>query len=187
MAHHEKMITTIKEIVKYYSDKLIEEDIAVDFPDLHKRCWHCGDVGKLYRCHIVPSSAGGQDVPSNYVLLCRRCHEQAPNCTDGQIMMDWLKADSSKIYGLYWGRSIYELYAKLYKQDFLEQYNNRKDINQELLNQLIFSKFTEIKTHIGEGHINLSTWVGLFKMAFDEFDDIQTEQSTARFFRKYGR
>ena len=70
MAYHEKMHTTIKEIVQHYSKKIIEEDIAVDYIDLHKRCWHCGDVSKLYRCHIVPSSAGGQDAPDNYVLLC---------------------------------------------------------------------------------------------------------------------
>ncbi len=172
MAYHEKMHTTIKEIVQHYSKKIIEEDIAVDYIDLHKRCWHCGDVSKLYRCHIVPSSAGGQDAPDNYVLLCRRCHEQAPNCTDRLIMMDWLKADSSKIYNLYWGCKIYELYEKLYKQDFLEEYNKRNNINQELLNKLIFSKFIEIKIHIGDGHINLSTWVGLFKMAFNEFDEL---------------
>ena len=166
------MRTTIKEIVEYYRYSLVEEEIAVDYSELHRRCWRCGDVSKLYRCHIVPSSAGGEDVPSNYVLLCRRCHEAAPNCADKQIMMDWLKADSAKVYNLYWGRKIYELYDKLYKQDFLEEYNKRNDINQELLNKLVFSKFTEIKTHIGEGHINLSTWVGLFKMAFDEFDEL---------------
>ena len=183
--YHGKLTTKIKDIVQYYRENLIEEDIAVDYTDLHKRCWHCGDMSKLYRCHIIPASAGGQDVPSNYVLLCRRCHEQAPNCTDKKIMMEWLKADSSRVYDMYWGSRVYELYEKQYKQDFLEEYNKRSDIDHELLSKLIFSKFAEIKAHLGDGHINIPTWVGLFKMAFDEFDETQNEKNLSRFFKKY--
>lgn len=170
MAYHEKINTSIKEIVNYYKDKLSEEDIGVDLKELHKRCWHCGDISKLYRCHIVPSSAGGQDCSNNYVLLCRRCHEQAPNCTDKKIMMSWLKSDSTKIYDLYWGAQICEQYSKIYKLNFIEEYNKRFVINRKLLKNIIYKKFNEIKLHIGSGHINLSTWVGLFKMAFDDFD-----------------
>ena len=170
MAYHEKINTSIKDIIIYYTDKLNEEDIGVDIKELHKRCWHCGDVSKLCRCHIIPSSAGGQDTPNNYVLLCRRCHEQAPNCTDKAIMMNWLKSDSTKIYDLYWGAQIYEFYGKMYATNFLDEYNRRFEINRKLLKTIIYKKFNEIKLHIGSGHINLSTWVGLFKMAFDEFD-----------------
>lgn len=170
MAYHEKINTSIREIVAYYKDKLNEEDIGADIKEMHKRCWHCGDLSKLCRCHIIPSSAGGQDCPDNYVLLCRRCHEQAPNCTDKGIMMSWLKRDSTKIYNLYWGARIYELFSKMYDTDFIEEYNKRFTLDGKLLKSIIYSKFNEIKLHIGSGHINLSTWVGLFKMAFDDFD-----------------
>ena len=170
MAYHEKFITSIKEIVLYYKNRLNEEDVGADVGELHKRCWHCGDISKLYRCHIIPSSAGGQDVPNNYVLLCRRCHEQAPNCTAKEIMMSWLKSDSAKIYDMYWGTKIYEQYNKIYNTNFIDEYNLRYEVNSKLLKDIIYKQFNEIKLHIGSGHINLSTWVGLFKMAFDDFD-----------------
>lgn len=170
MAYHEKIETSLKEIVLYYRDILNEEDIGADINELHKRCWHCGDISKLYRCHIVPSSAGGQDIPSNYVLLCRRCHEQAPNCTDKKIMTNWLRSDSTKIYDMYWGTKIYEQFSITYNLNFIVEYSKRFDINSKLLKNIVYKKFNEIKLHIGSGHFNLSTWVGLFKMAFDEFD-----------------
>lgn len=171
MAYHEKINTTIKEIVSYYKGKLNEEDIGADIDEIHKRCWHCGDISKLYRCHIIPSSAGGQDCPSNYVLLCRRCHEQAPNCTDEKIMMHWLKNDSTKIYDIYWGTQIYKLYNKIYHVNFIDEYNIRFALDRKRLQKILYSKFNDIKLHIGSGHFNMSTWVGLFKMAFDDFDN----------------
>lgn len=173
MAYHEKFTTTVKNIVDYYMTYLSEEDLGVDLSEIHRRCWHCGDISKLYRCHIIPSSAGGEDVSSNFVLLCRRCHEQAPNCTDKKIMFDWLKADSSQIYNLYWGVQILALYDKIYNTDFLREYKKRDMIDSQLLKSIIYKKFNDIKMHIGSGHINFSTWMGLFKMAFNEFDSIR--------------
>lgn len=171
MAYHEKFKTTIKEIVDYYKNNLVnEEDIGVDLNEIHKRCWHCGDISKLCRCHIIPSSSQGQDSPDNFVLLCRRCHEIAPNCTDKQIMWDWLKFDSSNVYNLYWGKIIFEDYNKIYSTDFVKEYTSRHNINADLLQSIFYRNFNNIKMHIGSGHINSSTWVGLFKMTFNEFD-----------------
>lgn len=43
----------------------------------------------LERAHIVAASAGGPDVPSNYILLCAKCHAAAPMTRDEQVMFAW--------------------------------------------------------------------------------------------------
>ncbi|MFR6162100.1 HNH endonuclease [Mediterraneibacter gnavus] len=35
---------------------------------------------------MVPESLGGEDIPSNHVLLCSRCHLDNPNVADPEIM-----------------------------------------------------------------------------------------------------
>ena len=40
-------------------------------------CWN--DPKWLQKCHIVPHSIGGQEDASNLVLLCKRCHKEAPD------------------------------------------------------------------------------------------------------------
>ena len=43
---------------------------------------------------IVPDSLGGEDTPSNFVILCKRCHLDNPNVADPEVMWDWLRAYS---------------------------------------------------------------------------------------------
>lgn len=43
----------------------------------------------LERAHIVAASAGGPDDPSNYVLLCAKCHAAAPMTRDDRSMFAW--------------------------------------------------------------------------------------------------
>ena len=46
---------------------------------LPRRCYNCGATEGLTYHHIVPvipgSNEGGQEVPSNYAVLCDRCHK----------------------------------------------------------------------------------------------------------------
>ena len=39
----------------------------------------------LQRCHIIPRSLGGTDDPSNLFLMCRDCHDRAPNTPSREI------------------------------------------------------------------------------------------------------
>jgi hypothetical protein len=53
----------------------------VDFVD-----WRSG----LERAHIVAASAGGEDVTSNYVLLCSDCHIDSPMTNRVDWMHEWV-------------------------------------------------------------------------------------------------
>ncbi|MFE4867751.1 HNH endonuclease signature motif containing protein [Streptomyces sp. NPDC056682] len=44
----------------------------------------------LERAHIVPRSLGGNDAPSNLILLCAPCHRESPDWHDPQAMADWI-------------------------------------------------------------------------------------------------
>ena len=48
----------------------------------------------LQYCHIVSRSLGGSDEASNLFLMCRECHDQAPNTTITAIFFEWARAQS---------------------------------------------------------------------------------------------
>lgn len=54
--------------------------------------WNSSVVrNKLNRCHIVPHALGGSDTdPSNYFLLCKKCHEESPDTSDRKIFLRWV-------------------------------------------------------------------------------------------------
>lgn len=45
----------------------------------------------LQRCHIVPESLGGSSKPQNLFLMCRECHDLAPNTAFPEIFFQWVK------------------------------------------------------------------------------------------------
>lgn len=55
-------------------------------------CAACGYESRhLQRCHVVPHALGGSDVdPENFVLLCKRCHIDAPDHRDPIHMHAWV-------------------------------------------------------------------------------------------------
>ena len=55
------------------------------------RCWN---GIPLQRCHIVPRSIGGTDDVANLFLMCRECHDQAPNTAIPDIFFEWARAQS---------------------------------------------------------------------------------------------
>ena len=93
-----KIKTTKKQIVDYWDTHADESDLSIDFSEADKRYWRCGCKRHLQRCHIIPDSLGGKDEPSNFVLLCSRCHLDNPNVADKEIMWDWLKSYAVPFY-----------------------------------------------------------------------------------------
>jgi len=68
--------TKIDDIVDYWSERISESDISVDWTEANSHFWRCGYKSKLDICHIVPDSLGGIDAPNNLVLLCICCHTE---------------------------------------------------------------------------------------------------------------
>ena len=55
------------------------------------RCWN---TTPLQRCHVVPRSLGGTNDVSNLFLMCRECHDLAPNTSFPEIFFEWARAQS---------------------------------------------------------------------------------------------
>jgi 5-methylcytosine-specific restriction endonuclease McrA len=64
-------------------------------PDLEPRIWQVWSKASLQRCHLVPDALGGPDTPENLVLLCARCHAEAPDVADPEYMLSWISEHES--------------------------------------------------------------------------------------------
>lgn len=108
---------TPDEIRAYWMQRINESDMGCDWSDALERCWRCsrqGTVDKaLQRCHIVPRSIGGEDVPSNYVMLCRWCHDQAPNVPDASFMWQWIRETHATFYDQHLGNHVLAIFRLL--------------------------------------------------------------------------
>jgi hypothetical protein len=103
------------QIFDYWKDRFRKIGIFIDWGE--PSCWSCrfhygtkydikrSDAGwdqifdgwnriPLQRCHIVPRSLGGTDEPSNLFLMCRECHDLAPNTAVPEIFFQWVRAQS---------------------------------------------------------------------------------------------
>jgi 5-methylcytosine-specific restriction endonuclease McrA len=58
--------------------------------DVSAEGWDGWETAALDRCHLVPRTLGGDESPSNLVLLCRRCHRDAPNVGHPTYMLRWI-------------------------------------------------------------------------------------------------
>ena len=102
MSKRASVKTTIAQAVDYWSKRIDECVLSVDWSEAHTHCWRYGCEKNLERCHIIPDSLGGEDAPHNIVLLCKRCHADGPNVTDAEIMWDWIRAYSVPFYETFW-------------------------------------------------------------------------------------
>lgn len=87
-------------VARYWSER---QEIEVDYelpscfacgwsPDWYRavsrRGW--GSI-RLERCHIIPFRRGGASTPENLVLLCARCHQDAPMFNHSVTpMLEWI-------------------------------------------------------------------------------------------------
>lgn len=105
------------EIFEYW--KTSKEYIIIDWYE--PSCWACGewwggiydiDLEKegtgahvrkkiwnrvpLQRCHIVPKSLGGTNDLSNLFLMCKDCHDLAPNTKSRELFLTWAKSQGGR-------------------------------------------------------------------------------------------
>lgn len=168
-----KIKTTIEEAVDYWSQRVDECELSVDWAEAHTHCWRCGCEKHLERCHIVPDSLGGEDCPSNIVLLCKQCHGEGPNVTDPEIMWDWIKAYSVPFYNTFWSLRGLKEYQFIYGKTVTQEFNDicqqakisHTDENaKQLLNQYYKEVLKEAGTHFGQPYFNSATLAGILRM-----------------------
>ena len=95
--------TTKQQIVEWGMKNIDECNYGVDASEMHSHCWRCGcDDKSTERCHVIPDSLGGEDTPSNYRLLCNRCHLEAPNVNDNNEMDKWIRRTNIGVYNTFW-------------------------------------------------------------------------------------
>ena len=153
--------TTREAIIGYWAARQDEGGLGVDWAEAHERCWRCGHKSHLERCHIVPHSLGGLDSPSNLVLLCYRCHKEAPNVADPRFMWIWMRAHCVPFYNTYWSiRGAFEFEQMFGRKPFtrIGLDKSRSDQVQILLSEEI----QNATIHFGEGHINPATIACIF-------------------------
>jgi len=154
--------TSIEEIANYWkkNNTISETQLNFDWCDAHTHCWNCGDNKysesdrvRLERAHIIPESLGGDDIPSNYVLLCKECHRQAPNTCDKENMWEWIK-ENKKSISFYNTSKFQEVISILEQKEKFIFFEKVKDIN--LFEKLLTIEFEKISRHAFD-NFNTST------------------------------
>jgi len=163
----ERIKTKINDIIEYWSARIYECSIGVDWSEAKSHCWRCGCKKMLDRCHIVPYSLKGTDSPDNLVLLCKRCHAENPNVKDKEIMWDWIKAYRVPDYETFWiirGMQEYEfIYKKSPLQELLDLGLSSDKVDKAIKN--IYKDFHEkTSTHFSQQYLNSATIAGLIRM-----------------------
>lgn len=156
--------TTIVEIIKYWSLNIDECELSIDFSDASERCWRCGYKSKLQRCHIIPYSLGGKDIPDNFVLLCRLCHADGPNIADPGFFWDWLKAHKMTFYDTFWTDQGIREYEFIYKKSLMKEFSDLNISDFEKIKILMKEEIDKCTWHWGQPRMNSATIAGLFRM-----------------------
>lgn len=162
--------TKISEIIDYWIRFEDECDLNFDWSEANTICWRCGCERKLERCHIIPYSLGGKDEPSNFVLLCSECHQEAPNVESKTFMWDWIKSYHCPFYNTFWQKRAIEEYERIYHKDFYDELFERDIITDHAIFEFWNLKTGKTSYHFGHPYGNVSTIAGNYKLHLDAFD-----------------
>ena len=168
MSKRKAIKSTINEIMDYWSHCEDECGLSVDWAEAHKRCWRCSRKAPLEKCHIVPHSLGGTDLPKNLVLLCSRCHREAPNVSDPAFIWVWLRRYAVSLYDTDWIIRGFEEFERIFKRKPFV------GVNEDIPEAKIFEALKKYRQraiiHYGEGRPNPSTMAWLFSQIEKELN-----------------
>ncbi len=145
-----------QEIVDYWERREDECRLGVDWAEARKRCWRCGYRSTLRRCHIIPDPHGGPKSPHNLVLLCGRCHREAPNVADPRFMWIWLSATCVPHYDMYWTNRGIEEFERIFGRRPFEAHGFA-ELTEERVLALLREEVRKTTVHFGEGRVKPST------------------------------
>lgn len=155
-----RMETSVKQIVDYWSSIQDECGLAVDWSEAHELCWRCGYKCALQRCHIIPRALNGSDQADNLVLLCLRCHREAPNVDDPAFMWQWLRAHAEPFYDTYWTIRGLKEFELVFGRKAFGQIEGKKipsDMLVSVVGDLLRDHMKRTSIHFGEGRLNPAT------------------------------
>lgn len=176
--------TSHQDIVDYWSKYEDELGLAIDWSEAHELCWRCGYKSKLERCHIIPHSLGGSEEPANLVLLCRRCHREAPNINDPNFMWIWLRTACVPFYGTYWLiRGYFEFEQMFGRLPFTGIGLNETQL--KMAENLIQEEMGNTTIHFGEGLMNPSTIACVFAKVEESLTGKLPDIPKAKWGREY--
>jgi HNH endonuclease len=110
--YEDPTMPTKSEIFEYWKERIFDLDFFIDWGE--PSCWACGEFwngryditnpkasyekilevwekAPLQRCHIIPRSLGGSNETSNLFLMCKECHDLAPNTSIPEIFFQWAR------------------------------------------------------------------------------------------------
>jgi len=173
MSKKQSIKTTIKEAVGYWSRRIDECGLSVDWREADTHCWRCGCEKNLQRCHIIPHALGGRDEPANIVLLCSRCHAEGPNVSDPEIMWDWIRAYGVPCYETFWDIMGMKEYKFIYRKSVaseIEDILNAAEISEDdeeikkLIEMSLQAVRNDVSAHFGQPYYNVVTIAGCHRM-----------------------
>lgn len=177
-------------IVSYWANHSDECGLGVDWAEAHERCWRCAYRSALERCHIVPRAMGGPDDVSNLILLCGRCHREAPNVSDPRFMWIWLRATCVPVYGFYWmARGMEEFEVMFGRAPFKGP--AFQAIDEQAAIEDFRSRIEQCTIHFGEGMMNPSTYASIYALMEEELtgnlpEPVASSTVSYRMFRALG-
>lgn len=163
--------TSIKEIIEYWFSRVDECELSVDASEAHERCWRCGCEKSLERCHIIPDSLGGEDKPSNLVLLCHRCHLENPNVMEPEIMWDWLRAYKTLFYDTFWVIQGMKEYEFIYGKSLREEIESRNIKDIDSFKEMFEKEIENTTFHYGHPYLNSATLAGVLRSTLKKYKE----------------
>lgn len=125
-----------------------------------EECFKIWDkVGHLQVCHIIPKSLGGSDALSNLFLMCKECHELAPDTSYPDIFFKWVEQQNYVIREA--DQLLKELKVFNLNIEDLKFYSTSQIANTEEFQKFLFANSGIHRTIYGGTKIKKSTTAGL--------------------------
>jgi len=135
------------------------------------------DLTALHRCHIVGQALGGTDEPENLFLMCKRCHDRAPDTTSKEMFLRWVSAQNER-----WAEPFTEAAHQIRQalQDFGVDSDEKMRELDTLLESREFKVWARRNLQAHHGPYGLTYKISTIVAALVEFRNQHNSQDTAR-------
>jgi hypothetical protein len=109
------------------------------------------------------------DSPENLILLCARCHREAPNVSDPAFIWVWLRRYAVTFYDTDWIIRGYEEFERIFRRKPFAEL--QEDVPENKIIDALKKYRNRAIIHFGEGRPNPATVAWLFSKIESEFSD----------------